>query len=249
MRVAIVEDEPVARQMLADCIHQCDPAVEIVAVLEGVAGAVSWLDANGQPDLLFADIQLGDGTSFDIFRRARVNCPVVFTTAYDDYVLEAFQANGIDYLLKPIRREKVAAALEKYERLKGHFLSDHTALARALTRQAGTRERFLVRKGSEFVSVRTADAAYFFSEHKLVFLVTRDGKRHLLDKTLADIESELEQARFFRANRNFLVSIDAVARCSPYGKGRLLVQLQPPSGAEVTVSQERAAEFKRWLGE
>lgn len=249
MKIAIVEDEPLAREMLAGCIRQCEPRAEVVAMLEGVADTVAWLAANGQPELLFVDIQLGDGTSFDIFRKARLDCPVVFTTAYDDHVLEAFQANGIDYLLKPIRREMVAAALEKYERLKGHFRSDHAALARALTKPTGPRERFLVRKGSEFVSVRTAEVAYFFSEHKLVFLVTREGKRHILDKTLSDVESELEPARFFRVNRNFLASIDAVARCSPLGKGRLLVQLQPASGAEVTVSQERAAEFKRWLGE
>ena len=249
MRIAIVEDEPLAREMLAGCIRQCEPGAEIVVMLEGVADTVEWLEENVQPDLLFVDIQLGDGTSFDIFRKARLDCPVVFTTAFDDHVLEAFQSNGIDYLLKPIRREKVAAALEKYERLRGHFLSDPAALARALAKRTGPRERFLVRKGSEFISVRTAEAAYFFSEHKLVFLVTRDGKRHMLDKALADVETELEPARFFRVNRNFLVSIDAVARCSPLGKGRLLVQLQPPTGAEVTVSQERAAEFKLWLGE
>jgi DNA-binding LytR/AlgR family response regulator len=106
-----------------------------------------------------------------------------------------------------------------------------------------------LRKGSEFVPVRTVDVAYFFSEHKLVFLVTRDGKRHILDKTLTDVESMLEPQRFFRLNRNFLASIDAVSRCSPLGKGKLLVQLSPPSGAEVTVSQERAGEFRRWLGE
>ena len=249
MKIAIVEDEPLARQMLAACIRQCDPIVEIVAELEGVADAIAWLEANGQPDLLFVDIQLGDGTSFDVFRRSRLNCPVVFTTAYDDHVLEAFQSNGIDYLLKPIRREKVAAALEKYERLKGHFLSDHAAIARVLSKTPAPRDRFLGRKGSEFVPVRAADVAYFFSEHKLVFLVTREGKRHMLDKTLADVESMLEPERFFRVNRNFLASIDAISRCSPLGKGKLLVQLTPPTGAEVTVSQERAGEFKRWLGE
>jgi two-component system LytT family response regulator len=249
MRVAIVEDEPLARRMLADCLRQCDAGVEIAGMLESVSEAVAWLEANGQPDLLFVDIRLGDGTSFDIFQQTRLDCPVVFTTAYDDHVLGAFQANGIDYLLKPIRREKVAAALEKYERLKGHFLAGHVALARALSGQPGARERFLVRKGSEFLPVRTADVAYFFSEHKLVFLVTRDGKRHMVDKTLSDVESELAPARFFRVNRNYLASIEAIARCTPHGKGKLLVQLAPPAGAEVTVSQERAAEFKRWLGE
>ncbi|MEP7364794.1 MAG: LytTR family DNA-binding domain-containing protein [Acidobacteriota bacterium] len=249
MKVAIVEDEPLARQMLGDCIRQCEPGVKIVAALEGVADTIAWLKAHGQPDLLFVDIQLGDGTSFDIFRHSLLDCPVVFTTAYDDYVLEAFQSNGIDYLLKPIRLEKVAAALEKYERLKGHFLSDRAAIARALQKTSGPRDRFLVRKGSEFVPVRTADVAYFFSEHKLVFLVTRDGKRHIVDRTLADIESMLEPAQFFRVNRNFLASIDAVSRCTPHGKGKLLVHLIPPSGVEVTVSQERAADFKRWLGE
>lgn len=249
MRVVILEDEPLARRRLAECIEACDPATEIAASLAGVAEALPWFRGHTHPDLLFADIQLGDGTSFDVLRQVRIECPVVFTTAYDDYVLEAFQTNGIDYLLKPIKQEAVAAALEKYARLRGHFLADHAALAQALRRPAGARERFLVRKGNEFLSVRTADVAYLFSEHKLVFLVTRDGKRYVLDKALTEWESELEPGRFFRLNRNYLVCIDAVARCTPHPKGRLLVELRPATTAEVIVSQERAAAFKRWLGE
>ncbi len=249
MRIVILEDEPLARRRLAECIAACDPGAEVAAELESVAGALDWFRRHRPPDLLFADIQLGDGTSFDLLRQARVECPVVFTTAYDDYVLEAFQTNGIDYLLKPIKQETVAAALEKYARLQGHFLADHAALAQALKRPAGARERFLVRKGNEFLSVRTGDVAYLFSEHKLVFLVTREAKRFMLDKALTEVEGELEPGRFFRLNRNYLVSIEAVARCAPHGKGKLMVELRPATSAEVIVSQERAAAFKRWLGE
>jgi two-component system LytT family response regulator len=245
MRIVIVEDEPPARDKLAAAISATAPDARIVASLSGVAETVDWLAANPAPDLLFLDIQLSDGLSFDILRRARVTCPVVFATAFDEYLLDAFQANGIDYLLKPIRDDRVAAAIAKYHRLGAHFTADHTALLESLKRR---RERLLVRKGADLISVRTADIAYVFTSDKLVFLVTQAGTRYLLDRTLAELEQELDPARFFRANRAWLVSIDAIARCRPYGKGKLLLELRPATAEEVVVSQERSAAFREWFG-
>ena len=219
MRAVIVEDEHSARELLAAALRTCRPGLVIAAALETVTATVNWLRQNPPPDVLFLDVQLADGSSFDVFRQVEVTCPVVFTTAYDDYVLEAFEVNGIDYLLKPIRTDRIAAALDKYDRLKGHFGGDYTSLAR-LSGERNRRERFLVRKGSDLISVPVEQVAYCFTEDKLVFLVTKEGRRSLLDKPLGDVEAELEPARFFRVNRAFLVAIDSIARCSSYMKGR-----------------------------
>lgn len=250
MTIVIVEDEPLARDKLAACLRAAAPNAIITAELASVAEAVRWFRSNPAPDLVFCDIQLTDGLSFEIFRTASIAAPVVFTTAFDEYMLEAFQANGIDYLLKPIRQTQVAAALAKFETLAGHFTADYAARLRNVTHDgAKRRDRFLIRRGAGFHVVKTSDIAYFFTEDKLVFLVTRDGKRHLVEKVLAEIEREIDSDRFFRANRAFLVSIDAVERCTAFGKGRLALDLTPPSKESVVVSQERAAACRIWLGE
>lgn len=249
MQIVILEDEPIAREKLAACLQLAAPEARIAAQLASVAEALRWFTANPSPDLLFCDIQLSDGLSFELFRRLPVRCPVVFTTAFDDYLLEAFQTNGIDYLLKPIRQNHVAAALAKYHSLAAHFSADYAQRLHAVTHGApAPRDRFLVRKGAGHLVVKVADIAYFYTEDKLVFLVTNAAQRHLLDKPLADIESLLDPARYFRANRATLVAIDAITRCCPYGKGKLLLELNPPAKEPVIVSQERAAACRQWLG-
>ncbi len=248
MRIVIVEDERPAREKLAAAIREAAPEATIVAGLTGVADTIEWLETNAPPDLLFLDIQLSDGRSFEILRRTQVTCPVVFATAYDEFLLEAFASNGIDYLLKPVRRERVGAAIEKYRRLRGHFTADHAPLLESLSRTPAARERLLVRKGIDFISIRTADIAYIFTAGKLVFLVAKSGLRYVLDRPLADLEAELNEVQFFRVNRAYLVHIDAVVRCRAYGKGRLLLELKPVAGEEVIVSQERASAMRDWLG-
>lgn len=239
LRIAIVEDEPPAREKLAAAIRRAAADAEIVAELGSVGETAAWLAAYGSPDLLFLDIQLSDGLSFELFERTEVTCPVIFATAYDEHLLKAFESNGIDYLLKPIRPERVASAIEKYRKLRGHFTAQQ---------RAALRERFLVRKGIDFVSVKAADIAYVYTSDKLVFLVTKAGARHVLDRPLAELEAELDPAAFLRVNRAFLVHIDAVVRCRPYGKGKLLLELRPPAEEEVVVSQERSVLVRGWLG-
>lgn len=249
MRLAIIEDERPAREKLLSCLRSAAPQAAIVAQLGSVAEAVQWFRENAPPDLLFCDILLSDGLSFEIFRSVPVRCPVVFTTAFDDYLLEAFQTNGIDYLLKPIRQAQVAAALGKYNALAAHFTADHAERLRGLANsEPRNRDRFLVRKGLGYLSIPVSDIAYFFSEQKLVFLVTHSGHKHLMEKSLTELEQELNSPRFFRANRAWLVAVEAVARCSTHGKGKLCLELRPPAVDPPVVSQERAEECRRWLG-
>jgi DNA-binding LytR/AlgR family response regulator len=248
MRILIVEDEIPARERLAQSIRRAEPGVVIAGECDSVATAIEWLTANSQPNLLFLDIQLADGLSFDILRRVRVECPVIFVTAYEEYILEALESNGIDYLLKPIRQERLEAALAKYRRLAQHFAGDYRALLGSLARrEPGFRNRFLVRKRLDFVVVRTEDVAYFYSLDKISFLVDREGQKYVLDKTLAELETELDPARFFRISRNVIASLDAVVRFRPEFKGRLAVDLRPSFDGVVTVSQERARAFRDWL--
>lgn len=239
LRFVIVEDEPPAREKLAAAIRKAAPDAVIAAELGAIADTVAWLEGNPPPDLLFLDIQLSDGRSFELFERTDIRCPVVFATAYDEHLLEAFESTGIDYLLKPIRPERVAMAIEKYRRLRGHITTQQ---------RSAIRERLLLRKGIDFVSVRTAEIAYVFTADKLVFIVAKSGARHIVDRALAELESELDPAQFLRVNRGFLVNVDAVVRCRAYGKGKLLLELQPPAPEEVIVSQERAALVRNWLG-
>ena len=255
IRVAVIEDERPAREHLERAVRRAERDAEIVAQLDSVAAAVGWLRANGDPDLILADIQLGDGLALDVFDQVEVGCPVVFCTAYDEYLTEAMRHNGIDYLLKPIRDRDVADALDKYRRLGEHFGARLRALAGALrasgspasTGAAPERQRFLVRAGGEFVAVPLSRVAYFEVEDKLVALVSVDGARHDSERSLGELEAELSPGDFFRLNRQYLVHARAVGRFRPYFKGRLVVDLVPPARAEVVVSQENAARFRAWI--
>jgi DNA-binding LytR/AlgR family response regulator len=249
MRIVIVEDELPARQKLASAICEIAPDASIAAALSGVSETASWLQMNAHPDLMFLDIQLSDGLSFELFRRVRVTCPVIFATAFDEYILDAFEANGIDYLLKPVRTERLAASIDKFRKLREHFTADYAALADSISCARSRRHRLLVRKGADLVPIRTDEIAYLFTRDKLVFLMTKTGVRYMLDRPLSDVQEELDPNAFFRANRAFVVSAAAIVRCRPYGKGRLLLELRPAPEEEIMVSQERSAAFRAWLGE
>ncbi len=248
MRIVLVEDEQPALDKLRSALHDAVPDARIVAELTGVAETIQWLSRNAAPDLMFLDIQLSDGLCFEILRAVEVRCPVIFATAYDEFLREAFESNGIDYLLKPVRTERLVAAVEKYRMLKDHFTGNYKPLLASVNRGAPVRQRVLVRRGSDYIPVRVEDIAYVFTSDKIVLLVTNAGVRYMLDRTLAELEAELDPVKFFRANRAWLVHIDAVARCRPWGKGKLQLDLRPPVESEVVVSQERAGLFRAWLG-
>lgn len=246
-RVFIIEDEAPARERLAALLATITPPCTVVGSADSLASAGQWLRVNPAPDLIFADIQLGDGLSLELFKTQPPPCPIVFTTAHDDYLLEAFAAQGIAYLLKPVKPDALAAAVAKYHQLGRHFAGNLAALAAAVAAPA-RRQRILAQRGPSFQPVAIADIAYFFSENKLTFLVTRTSEKCLVNEPLTVLAGELDPAQFFRVNRNYLVHAAAVKSFSPVGKGRLAVQLAPRTVEEVQVSQENAADFRAWAG-
>lgn len=247
IRVFIIEDEAPARERLAKLLTATTPPCTVAGTADSLVAARKWLRANPAPDLIFADIQLGDGLSLELFQTAPPPCPVVFTTAHDAYLLEAFAAQSIAYLLKPVKPAALEAAVQKYRALGRHFAGNLGSLAAALA-QPAHRQRILAQRGTAFQPVAIADVAYFFSENKLSFLVTRGGEKCLVNEPLISLAGELDPADFFRVNRNYLVHASAVKSFNAIGKGRLALQLQPRTAEEVQVSQENAADFRAWAG-
>jgi DNA-binding LytR/AlgR family response regulator len=248
MRIFIAEDEPPARDRLIETIGRVAADAVVVATAASVQAAREWLATNPAPDLLLLDIQLSDGLSLELFQSGAVQSPAIFATAYDEFVMQAFRANAVDYLLKPIGDIALARAFANYRRLKTHFSADLASLLERL--QAGAsprRERLLTRRGGAFASLRVKDVAYFVCADKLVFAVDNAGARHLLDVSLAELEAELDPQTHFRINRQFIVAADAIEGFAPAGRGRLALRLRPAVREAVAVTQERAAQFRQWL--
>ncbi|HXD79875.1 MAG TPA: LytTR family DNA-binding domain-containing protein [Puia sp.] len=255
MKVLIVEDEHPAFCNLAEELHVLDENIEVVAGCATVEESVRWLHANPQPDLIFMDVQLSDGLSFNIFKTGKVTCPVIFTTAYNKYLTEAFQFSSIDYLLKPISHDRLCNAIQKYHTLRAHFVGaqehgDHPAIAEFTGRQDRKRSRILVRKGAEFQTVRIEDAGYFFTEHKLIFLVDKENRKYMAEKSnLSELEEELDRNLFYRANRKYIINANYIKRFKPLEKSKISVELTLPVNEEIIISQENSASFKKWIGE
>jgi DNA-binding LytR/AlgR family response regulator len=249
MKIVIIEDEKPAAEKLQELIESIDTSVQVVAVLTSVQASLNWLKQNEMPQLIFMDIELTDGLSFTIFDSCHITCPVIFTTAYDEYWQEAFEHNSIDYLLKPVKKEKLEAALKKYYLLREHFAANLQKLLQAQHEtKSGYKKRFLVKRGADLLSVKAEDIAYFYATHKLVCLVTFSDQKYILDRSLSDIEKETDPSQFYRVNRKFLVSVNAIKRMKSYAKGKLLVEVQPLVNEEIIVSQENAGLFKEWIG-
>ena len=245
----VAEDEPPARERLLAALARVAPEVVVIGHADSVAGTQAWLASHRAPDLLLLDIQLADGLSLELFKDGQLALPTIFTTAYDRFAIDAFRALTIDYLLKPVSEAALSQALAKVQRLRQSFGTDVTALLQQLGGNAPRwRQRLVGRKGSQFHALPVHQLAYVVSVDKLAFAVDQNGERYLLETPLSELESELDPAMFFRANRQLLVAATAVARFGPTGKGRLKVELRPSLPGEVFVSQERAAAFKAWLG-
>ncbi|MES2772645.1 MAG: LytTR family DNA-binding domain-containing protein [Bacteroidota bacterium] len=248
MRIVIIEDEKPAAEKLLKALQKADGSIMVSAVLNSVEASVAWLQNNPAPDLLLMDIELTDGSSFKIFDNIKIACPVIFTTAYDEYWQEAFEHNSIDYLLKPIKQEKLEAALAKYELLKNHFATNMQQLLHWQQLPQQYKKRYLVKRGTEYIAIKTTDIAFCYATHKLTCMVDCQNQKFILDKSLADLEKELDPAQFFRINRKYLANINAVKKIKAYGKGKLLLELFPAVEEEVVISNENMAAFKEWVG-
>jgi DNA-binding LytR/AlgR family response regulator len=244
MKVVIIEDETPAAARLKKMLAATGFDIEVVAILDTLAGASAWMRSNPAPDLIFMDIELGDGLSLDLVREVRIGCPVIFVTAYDEYWQEAFEYNSIDYLLKPVKRERLEAALKKFDELKDYFMTRY----RELVENRGVhKEKFLVRRGLEYVSIRMEEIAFFHASHKLVCLVRKDGAKFILDRSLAEIEKQVDDGRWFRLNRKYLVNAAAIRKVTALPKSKLLVEVEPAVKEELVVSSENSGAFKKWL--
>jgi len=253
MHIILIEDESLAAERLQELIERYDPTVRVLAVLPSVAAAVTWLQTHPPPDLAFMDIQLSDGLCFDIFKAVPVTCPIIFTTSYDDYALEAFEVHSVAYLLKPVKFQLLAQSFQKLESLKqalgqGHLNRVLDQIAEGVRRGKDTyKSRFLVRSGPHIRSIRTDEIAYFYSDQKISFLVSHTQQKFPVDFSLEEIEELLDPQDFFRVGRKFITHIDAVKEIHPYFKGRVKLTLQPAAPEEIVVSSERTPAFKAWL--
>lgn len=250
MNTLIIEDEEFAAEALEAQILMLRPQIRIVGVLASIQEAVEWLEANPNPDLIFCDIHLSDGNSFEIFAQVRPSCPIIFTTAYDQYAIEAFKVNSIDYLLKPLRRDDLQRALVKYEELQLNPTDELQRVEEFLiqqTKRKETKSRFMVRSGQKIKVIPVTEIAYFKAEDGVVLLISRDNKRFVVNYTLDQLEEQLDAHVFFKANRQLLVHIEAVAEVHPYFKGRLQLRLEPPVDEDPVVSSNKTAAFKTWL--
>lgn len=243
MKVFIAEDEKPAMDRLEKMLKDIDPSVTIIGRAAGVQEAVRWFKTHSHPDLAFFDIQLSDGSGFEVFNETPLHIPVIFTTAYDDYAVKAFKVNSIDYLLKPVKQEELAAAINKFKSL--HKLSVVSGITPPIHKK---QIRFIVKFGQVIRTVEAGQCAYFFSEDKNSWLRTVNNESFALDYSLDEIEKMLDPEKFFRINRKMIVSIGAIEKMMVWTKGRVKLILKPSYGEETIVSAERSAAFKTWLG-
>ena len=252
MKALIVEDEVLAAERLEALVHAIDPEITVVAQLDTITETVQYLKSHEQPDVIFLDIQLADGRSFEIFERVSIHSPIIFITAYDQYALKAFKFNSIDYLLKPVQSADLRAALDKLKRIKhkGGLSEDDLAILKEIVRAKSQpfKHRLVIKAGNK-IQFRNADeVAYFFADGKEAYLVTqKESRKFLISYTLEELENILNPAEFFRISRKFIVRAEAIAEVKGLMSTKLEVKLAHPIEHELMVSRERAADFKKWL--
>ncbi|WP_128544162.1 LytR/AlgR family response regulator transcription factor [Larkinella soli] len=255
MNILIVEDEPLAVKRIEGLIREVAPEAEIVGKIDTVRAFVRWWQNHPAPDLLLMDIQLADGLSFEVFQQVDVRTPVIFTTAYDEYALRAFKVNSVDYLLKPIEKEELVRAIGKFraqrtqaEPAEGVPGSLVRMLEEFGIKPVSYKSRFLIKQGGRFDVVETTDILYIYADDKVVFLVTNQNRKYIIDETLDELDGKLDPRLFFRINRKYICHLSAIERIEPYFNGRLRLWLRNrPADEEISVSRERADSFKSWL--
>lgn len=249
MNALIIEDEIPAAEKLERYILKYDNNITIVAKLTSIADAVTWLSINeNSVDILFVDIQLSDGLSFEIFNQVKVQKPITFTTAFDEFTVDAFKLNSIDYILKPITFTEVSKALTKFKNFKSVLSSETIQNASEVFRNKSFKNRFLVRLGNHIHSIKTEETALFYAEGRTVFLVTNEGKKFVLDYKLEDLDQVLDSDSFMRMNRTFIVNMESIKDVIVYSNSRLKLILKVSTDNDIIVSRDRVSDFKTWFG-
>ena len=252
MNILLIEDEPQAAQRLEKLVKSIVPGAIVLAKIDTVKNSVQWLRSNPSPDLILMDIQLADGISFSIFDQCEVKSPVIFTTAYDEYALKAFKVNSIDYILKPVDEAELRNAIQKFESLAGakstapdKMLESIGLAVQMLTKKY--KERFIIKVGEHLKSIEVTDILFFFSLEKTTFTQTKDGRKHILDFTIEQLDGLINPDRFFRINRKYLIAADSIQDMISYTNSRLKLVLKTSDDNDVIVARERVQEFKDWL--
>lgn len=257
MKILIVEDEDLAVKKIQKTLAEVDGDADVIGVTDSIQSTVNWLEKNDTPDLILMDIELSDGQSFEIFNKTKVKSAVIFTTSYDEYALKAFKVNSIDYLLKPVQKEELRAALDKFKTVSTSYKPaeqkeiNMDALVKELQQKLQPKEyrkRFLVKHGQKLVSIETEDIAYFFSDGRLNFFKTFDNRKFVVDYTMDELEDMLDPQRYFRISRSFYISVASIDQIHDYFGNRLLLQLKPTVDKETIVSREKVTDFKKWMG-
>ena len=253
VNVLIIEDEPFAQQELIRLLNSLDPGIRILKCIDSVEESVTFLDSGPELDLIFMDIQLSDGISFEIFNRTEVRPPVTFTTAYDEYAIKAFQVNSIDYLLKPIEEEDLERALQKFRKLSARpgqnetfFTGEQLEKVLGLYRPS-YKTRLVVKMGDRIKHVESKEIAYFYSEDKVTFIITTTGDRYMLNYSLEQLETMMNPDDFYRLNRKYIARITAIATIDKYFNSRLKIGLNPEVEDDVLISRNKVSDFLNWL--
>lgn len=253
MNIIIIEDEPLAVKRLSELVKKYDKEIIILAKIQSVKKAVEWFKENPEPDIAFMDIQLGDGLSFEIFEQVKINCPIIFTTAFDEYAIKAFKVNSIDYLLKPFDFEELADAINKYKNRISKTQNDNShqnlqieQVINMLTKKY--KERFTVKIGEHIKLVSSSDILCFYSSEKATYIFTNEKRNYLIDYSLEKLETLINPKTFFRVNRKYIININAVKDIIAYSNSRLKINIHHFTENEIIVSREKVSKFKEWLG-
>ena len=246
MKALIIEDEKPASRRLTKLLLEVDPGIEILGILDSVESSTQWLSKNPPPQIMFMDIHLADGSGFDILKRTKVACPIIFITAYDEYAIDAFKVNSVDYLLKPVKKEELESAILKFKNLQYSY-STIGVESLISSNSKKYKDRFVIKLGNKIKAIMIEEIAYFFSKDKLSFICDKEGKNYPIDMSLDKIEAILNPSDFFRVNRQIIACASAIKDIQTSSKSRIVLMLQPASLIEAVISSERSSIFKKWL--
>jgi two-component system, LytTR family, response regulator LytT len=254
IKVLIIEDEIPAQRLLKETLQEMDIKTEVIGCLNSIKSSVEWFQNNPHPDIVLLDIQLSDGLSFEIFKQVNIESSIIFTTAYDEYAIQAFKVNSIDYLLKPVEKDELQTAFERYQHYNKQFIQeknsniDFKELASLIkSEKTDYRKRFLIQSNESFFHLPVEEIALFYSMQGITFAVTFEKREYPVNFSLESLKEQLHPDNFFKINRQFIVNIDAIKRVHSYFNGKLKLEIKPSHAENVIIGKDKVASFKRWM--